>query len=161
MRGYVESVLVVACIYSLVTLGLQVTISSGQFSVMHAALMGVGGYASGVVSVQYHLPFLVALSAGALVAGALGVVVAVMLRRTSGLLLGIVTVALGQSLSLIAENVAPLGGSQGCTGIPLETTLVSAAAALAVGLGVTVVISRVSSATRCWRLVRTRPSRAP
>jgi branched-chain amino acid transport system permease protein len=109
---------------------------------MHAALMGLGGYASGVVSVQYHLPFLVALGAGALVGGACGTIVAIMLRRTSGLLLGTVTVALGQSLSLIAENVGALGGSQGYTGIPLDTDLFSAAAALVVGLAITLAIGR-------------------
>jgi len=142
MNPYIESVLTVICIYSLVTLGLQITIASGQFSVMHAALMGAGGYAAGIISVQFQVPFVLALLVGLLVGGLFGVVVSVILRRTSGLLLGTVTVALGQSMSLTAQNLSVLGASQGYTGVPLATTLPSAAAALACGLAVVLLIGR-------------------
>jgi branched-chain amino acid transport system permease protein len=142
MPPYVESVLTVACIYSLVALGLQFTLASGQFSVMHAALMGAGGYAAGIMSVEFHQPFIVALLAGAMAGGGLGAIVAVLLRRTSGLLLGIVTVALGESMSLVAENMEPLGRSQGYTGIPLVTNLWSAALALVAGAGIVLWINR-------------------
>jgi branched-chain amino acid transport system permease protein len=142
MPPYVEAVLTLACIYSLVTLGLQITIASGQFSVMHAALMGVGGYVSGIASVEFRLPFALALLVGLLAGGSIGVVVSVILRRTSGLLLGTVTVALGQSMSLIAQNIAPLGASQGYTGIPLHTDLPWAAAALVAGLALVLFIGR-------------------
>jgi branched-chain amino acid transport system permease protein len=135
-------VLTVICIYSLVTLGLQITIASGQFSVMHAALMGIGGYAAGIASVQYQLPFAASLLAGVLAAGIVGVVVSIILRRTSGLLLGTVTVALGESMALTAQNTVALGASQGYTGIPLDTTLPWAVGALAVGLGVVLLIGR-------------------
>src|SRR3989454_11990532 len=60
-----------ACAFSLVTLGLYVTISSGQFSVAHAALMGVGGYAAGIATVNWSPPFPVALLAGAAAGGPL------------------------------------------------------------------------------------------
>ncbi|MCU1500945.1 MAG: hypothetical protein JWM12_299, partial [Ilumatobacteraceae bacterium] len=46
--SYVDGVLVVAFAYACVTLGLQLTLASGQFSVTHAALMGLGAYAGGV-----------------------------------------------------------------------------------------------------------------
>jgi branched-chain amino acid transport system permease protein len=139
---YIESVLTVICIYSLVTVGLQITVASGQFSVMHAALMGAGGYAAGIFSVQFHAPFVVALAVGPVVGGVLGVVVSIVLRRTTGLLLGTVTVALGQSMALIAQNTTALGASQGYTGVPLETSLPWAATALAVGLGAVLLIGR-------------------
>jgi branched-chain amino acid transport system permease protein len=142
MPPYVESVLVVICIYSLVTLGLQMTIASGQFSVMHAALMGAGGYAAGIAAVQFRAPFVLALLIGVLAGGCIGVIVSVVLRRTSGLLLGTVTVALGQSMSLIAQNTTALGGSQGYTGIPLTTNLVWAFGSLVVGLALVLLIGR-------------------
>jgi branched-chain amino acid transport system permease protein len=142
MPPYVESVLTVVCIYSIVTIGLQITVASGQFSVMHAALMGAGGYASGIASVQYHAPFAVALVVGVLAGASIGVVVAIVLRRTSGLLLGTVTVALGESMSLIAQNSTALGASQGYTGIPLVTSLPWAAAALVLSLALVVLIGR-------------------
>jgi branched-chain amino acid transport system permease protein len=142
MPPYVESVLVVICIYSLVALGLQITIASGQFSVMHAALMGAGGYASGIAAVQFRAPFVLALLVGMLIGGCIGVIVSVLLRRTSGLLLGTVTVALGQSMSLIAQNIAALGASQGYTGIPLNTNLPWAFGALVTGLVLVLLIGR-------------------
>jgi branched-chain amino acid transport system permease protein len=142
MPLYVESVLTVICIYSLVALGLQITISSGQFSVMHAALMGSGGYAAGVASVQFRLPFVAALLVGVLAGAIIGVIVSIVLRRTTGLLLGTVTVALGQSMALIAQNITALGGSQGYTGIPLHTSLPWAGGALVLGLAAVLLIDR-------------------
>jgi branched-chain amino acid transport system permease protein len=118
-----QTTLVYAFSYSLVTMGLFVTLSSGQFSAAHGALMGLGGYAAAVSTVSYHLPFGVALVIGALFAGLVGIVFAVLLTRTTGLLLGTVSIALGQAISLAVQNVGSLGGSQGYTGVPIKTTL--------------------------------------
>jgi len=112
-----------ACAFSLVTLGLYVTISSGQFSVAHAALMGVGGYAAGIATVNWSPPFPVALLAGAAAGALLGLAIAFVLQRTSGILLATVTIALGQAIALTIQNVPSLGGSQGYTGIPIRTTV--------------------------------------
>ena len=109
--------------FSLVTLGLFVTISSGQFSVAHAALMGVGGYAAGLATVTWHVPFPVALLIGAAGSALLGLAIAFVLQRTSGILLATVTIALGQAIALTIQNVPSLGGSQGYTGIPIRTTV--------------------------------------
>jgi branched-chain amino acid transport system permease protein len=120
---YAQSVFILAFTYAVVTLGLQVTVSSGQFSVAHAALMGVGGYAGGIATVRWHIAFALSLAFGAAVGGLLGGIMAVVLRRTSGMLLGTVTIALGQAISVIARNTRSVGGSQGYSGIPLRTTL--------------------------------------
>jgi branched-chain amino acid transport system permease protein len=109
--------------FSLVTLGLFVTISSGQFSVAHAALMGVGGYAAGIATVNWNAPFPIALLAGAAAGALLGLAIAFVLQRTSGILLATVTIALGQAIALTIQNVPSLGGSQGYTGIPIRTTV--------------------------------------
>jgi branched-chain amino acid transport system permease protein len=109
--------------FSLVTLGLFITISSGQFSVAHAALMGVGGYAAGIATVTWHVPFPVALLAGGAAGAVLGLTIAFVLQRTSGILLATVTIALGQAIALTIQNVPSLGGSQGYTGIPIRTTI--------------------------------------
>ena len=112
-----------ACAFSLVTLGLYVTISSGQFSVAHAALMGVGGYAAGIATVNWNQAFPVALLAGAAAGALLGLAIAFVLQRTSGILLATVTIAVGQAIALTIQNVPSLGGSQGYTGIPIRTTV--------------------------------------
>ncbi len=109
--------------FSLVTLGLFVTISSGQFSVAHAALMGVGGYAAGIATINWNAPFPVALLVGATAGALLGLAIAFVLQRTSGILLCTVTIALGQAIALTIQNVPSLGGSQGYTGIPIRTTV--------------------------------------
>lgn len=125
--------------FSLVTLGLFVTISSGQFSVAHAALMGVGGYAAGIATVTWNAPFPVALLIGSAAGGLLGLAIAVVLQRTSGILLCTVTIALGQAIALTIQNIPSLGGSQGYTGIPLHTSvwwaIASAVIAFALVLG--------------------------
>lgn len=123
MTIYAQTVFVLAFTYSIVTLGLYVTLLSGQFSVAHAALMGLGGYGAGIASVRYNAPFLVALMVGCAVGGLTGVAMAVVLRRTSGMLLGTVTIAIGQAISLIVTNIDYLGRSQGYSGIPLSTTI--------------------------------------
>src|SRR2546428_12080530 len=66
-----------ACVFSLVTLGLYVTISSGQFSVAHAALMGVGGYAAGIATGNWDLPFPLAPPSGPTARGPLAAALAV------------------------------------------------------------------------------------
>jgi branched-chain amino acid transport system permease protein len=118
-----QSVFTVAFAYSCVTLGLWATLTSGQFSVAHAALMGVGGYAAGIASVTQHVPFVVALGIGSLTGGLVGVAMAYVLQRTSSMLLGTVTIAIGQAISLIITNIGYLGRSQGYSGIPLRTSV--------------------------------------
>lgn len=134
MSPYAQSVFTTALIYSLVTMGLYVTLSSGQFSIAHATLMGIGGYAGGIASVQYHLSMVFSMIVGALVAGIFGGVMAILLRRTTGVLLGTVTIAIGQGISLTCQNLSYLGGSQGYTGISLTTNLSWAGGTALVGL---------------------------
>jgi branched-chain amino acid transport system permease protein len=122
--------------FSLVTLGLFVTISSGQFSVAHAALMGIGGYVAGIATVQWNLPFPAALLAGAAAGALLGLAIAFVLQRTTGILLCSVTIALGQAIALTIQNIPSLGGSQGYTGIPIRTTVWWAVGLAALGFAV-------------------------
>ncbi len=142
MTQYMQTVFTVALAYSCVTLGLWVTLTSGQFSVAHAAVMGLGGYASGVASVNMHAAFPVALAVGAVAGGAVGVVMAFVLQRTSGMLLGTVTIAIGQAISLIVTNIGYLGRSQGFSGIPLRTTIWWSAAGAAFCLAVALLLRR-------------------
>jgi branched-chain amino acid transport system permease protein len=136
---YIDGVLVVAFAYACVTVGLQITLASGQFSVTHAALMGLGAYAGGIATKAWHWPFVASLALGLAVGAAFGAALAILLQRTSGVLLGTVTIAIGQALSIIIRNTTEIlgvktGGSQGLTGIPTKSTLAWASAALAFAL---------------------------
>lgn len=123
MSLFTQSVFVSGGIFAIATCGLYITLAAGQTSVMTQALVGVGGYAAGVASVELHVSFLVSIAFG-LVAGAIvGAVVAWLLRQMNGMVLGVATIAIGQALSLIASNISSLGGSLGYSGVPLQTTI--------------------------------------
>lgn len=144
---YVDGVLVVAFAYALVTLGLQTTLASGQFSVTHAALMGLGGYAGGLASKEWEWPFAAALAAGLLMGAVAGLILALLLQRTSGVLLGTVTIAIGQSLAIILRTTDSVfgmetGGTQGLAGIPTKTTLWWAAGVFLVGFAAALAVRR-------------------
>ncbi|MFT3855330.1 MAG: branched-chain amino acid ABC transporter permease [Ilumatobacteraceae bacterium] len=144
---YIDGVLVVAFAYACVTIGLQITLASGQFSVAHAALMGLGGYAGGIATKAWDWPFLASLAFGLLVGGLFGIAFAVALQRTSGVLLGTVTIAAGQALSIVMRNTTEVfgvktGGSQGLTGIPTKSTLAWAAGGAAFALGAALLLRR-------------------
>jgi branched-chain amino acid transport system permease protein len=108
---YVESVTMTGCIFAIAGIGLFITIASGQFSIAHAALMGLGGYAAALASTTWgELSFWLATLFGALVGGVSGVILALLLRRMGGMLLAVATLAIGVALSVIVSNIDYLGG---------------------------------------------------
>ncbi|MEY4437595.1 MAG: hypothetical protein RL249_7 [Actinomycetota bacterium] len=144
LTPYAADIFVVAFTYALVTLGLYLTLLSGQFSVAHASLMGIGGYMGGWATTQWGLPFPVAIVLGGFAGAAGGLFIAFTLQRTSGILLGTVTIAIGQSFSLMAQNWQAIGGSQGLGGIPLYSTLPYATFLLVVGLAAVLFVQRTN-----------------
>ena len=91
-----DYVLAMACIVGIhlvATLGLNITTGgAGLLSLVHAAFMGVGCYAVGLLAKQ-GVPFLLALPAAGLAAAVLGVVVGLPSLRVKGLYLAIATLA--------------------------------------------------------------------
>ena len=91
-----DYVLAMACIVGIhlvATLGLNITTGgAGLLSLAHAAFMGVGCYAVGLLAKQ-GVPFLLALPAAGLAAAVLGVVVGLPSLRVKGLYLAIATLA--------------------------------------------------------------------
>ena len=111
-------------IFTVMALGLYVVLMSGQVSLGHAALFGVGAYASAVLTVNFHLPFALALPlAGVAGAGAGALVAALVARRLRGMYLAIATFALDEALITLALNSEYLGGAVGFPRIPLRTNL--------------------------------------
>lgn len=139
---YVDSALTIAGIYAIASVGLQVVISSGQFSIIHGALMGMGGYAAGVATLRYHLSLPLTMVIAALVAGAVGAVIAAACLRLNWFLISIATLAIGQALSILFNNLSSLGGAFGYGGVPLRTNLAVVAATLAVVVGIAVRVRR-------------------
>jgi branched-chain amino acid transport system permease protein len=82
-------------IYGIVGLGLMLLAGfTGQFSMGHAAFLGVGAYTQAVLT-NAGVPFVFALAASALLSALVGVVVGLPALRVKGIYLGIATFSFG------------------------------------------------------------------
>ena len=109
---------------------------------MHGALMGVGAYAGGFAATVWGGSYLPSIIVGAVVAGLIGMAVAVLGLNLRGLLLGIATLAIGQAIKVAFVNASYFGGSLGFGGVPIRTTFVFASSVLALLLLAIVFLKR-------------------
>jgi len=106
------------CIFIIAAVSLNlITGITGQFSLGHAGFMTVGAYTAAVLTHDVHAPFPLALLAGGVMAGALGVLVGLPTLRLRGDYLAIATLGMGEIVRVIFENIPSLGGASGFTGI--------------------------------------------
>jgi branched-chain amino acid transport system permease protein len=100
------------------------TMLSGQFALSQATFMGLGAYASAVLTRGYGAPFplamLVAIVIGAIAGWMLGMILA---GRLEGLYMAVATMAVGEALLVIYTRWELVGGGLGISGIRLVTTL--------------------------------------
>ena len=131
---------------------------TGYISLGHNVFWGVGGYVSGLLLLEFGWsPFATALLAGAVAMG-LGVIVGLITYRTRGPSFIISTIALLLVVTLLMDNWAYLGGSNGLSLplVPLDISWVKvpfyyamlAAAAGSVCLGYRVAHSKFGVALR-------------
>ena len=110
--------------FTLITLvavmGLNVvTGMAGQFNLGQAALVLVGGYASGILSKEAGLPFLATLPLSCIIAGLAGVLVGFSSLRMTGFYLGIATFAFHELVVFgIRHGGDFTGGVWGLSGLP-------------------------------------------
>ncbi|MEQ1804920.1 MAG: branched-chain amino acid ABC transporter permease [Burkholderiaceae bacterium] len=128
--GYWEHVAMLGCIQAIVGLGFYVTFLCGQFSAAHATLLGVGAYVAGMLSARAGVPFAAALLLGACAASAVAALLMLLLRRLSGMIFAIATLAVAEIAIVVLKNSRPLGGALGLSGVPLQATLWQAAIVL-------------------------------
>jgi branched-chain amino acid transport system permease protein len=105
-------------INALLALSLYVTLAAGQLSLGNAAFAAIGGYTAGVLTLHYQAPYLTALFAGALLAGAVALVIGFPVLRLRGVYLAMATLAFGEVVRIAAVNLDITGGAQGLVGIP-------------------------------------------
>lgn len=132
---YYIQVITMLGIYLIAALGLNlITGVTGQFSFGHAAFMSIGAYASALLTLNLHVPFLVSLLAGGLAAALCGVVLAFPSMRLTGDYLGITTLGFGEIVRVVFINMEITGGARGLAGIPRDTgfTVVFIVAALSI-----------------------------
>ena len=84
--------------------------------------MAVGAYAAVIMTTKLDYPFLAALVGAALAAGMAGFVIGVPTLRLKGDYLAIATLALGEIIRVVLQNIDYVNGPAGISGIPKLTT---------------------------------------
>jgi ABC-type branched-subunit amino acid transport system ATPase component/ABC-type branched-subunit amino acid transport system permease subunit len=117
---YYLHLLVTIAIFSIVALGLDVVFGyTGEVSIGHAALFGIGAYTAGCLLMHFNIGFGPALIAGPIVAALFGAILALPALRVTGPYLAMVTLAFGTIVQILINEMVPL--TNGPLGIKLNT----------------------------------------
>lgn len=123
---YIQGILILSGIYLMAVLGLSLlTGFTGLFSFGHAGFMAIGAYATTVMTVNYNVPFTLALLIGGLVSALASLVIGKLTLNLKGDYFCIATLGFGEAIRLILDNVQYFGGARGWPGIPLKTGLIN------------------------------------
>lgn len=91
--------------YSVAIVGLNIlTGYSGQISLGNGAFMAIGSYTTALLVARQHWPYLLTLPVGALLAGAVGLLVGIPALRLRGIYLALATFALALSVTPVLNN---------------------------------------------------------
>jgi len=119
---YILGILTLAGINLMTVLGLSLlTGFTGLFSFGHAGFMAIGGYATALMTVNFHWPFIPALLVGGLAAALVSAALGKVTLNLKGDYFCIATLGFGEAIRLILDNVQTFGGARGWPGIPHYT----------------------------------------
>jgi branched-chain amino acid transport system permease protein len=105
MDDYLISVGVIAGLYIMLGLSLNVVVGyAGLFHIGHAAFYGIGCYTAAILNYYLHIPMLLLLPVGALVAGVIGLVLSRPILSLRGDYLCIATIAFGEIFRMAVRN---------------------------------------------------------
>ncbi|MDB5775058.1 MAG: putative transporter [Herbaspirillum sp.] len=93
-------------IYAILLFGLDIVVGyTGQVSLGHAALFGIGSYTTGVLYFKLGLPFLIAAPASLAVTALFGAILALPALRVTGPYLAMVTLAFGTIVQILINEM--------------------------------------------------------
>ncbi len=157
MSGYLEGVLVLLAINVVFAYGAFLPLAAGQLNLGVAGFAAIGAYTSAYLSNLYKIEPVLAIPVGAIVAGLIGLIVAVPVLRTRGIYLALATFAVGQIVKATILNLEFIGGAAGypvAAFIRLPTVL-----AFAISIVLLVWLSfQLASVSRCAPYMMTSPS---
>lgn len=134
---------------ALLALSIYLTLSCGMLAIANAAFMGIGAYASALLTMSYGLPFPLAMAAGMAAPAIMAFVIGKPTLRLSGVYLAMATLAFGEVVRIALLNAESItGGALGLNGIPQSTQWWHVALALVLTLAL------------LWRLRRSKVGRA-
>ncbi len=113
LSSYEMSVLATMGIHILMGLSVYIPMATGQVSLGNAGFMAIGGYAAGVLTVNYGLPLIMALLVGGLVAGVVGLSFAYPALRLRGFYLVMATIGFEEIVRVFFMNFQFTGGVRG------------------------------------------------
>ena len=104
---------------ALLALSIWLTLACGMLAIANAAFMGIGAYTSAILTVNYGVPFPVAVAAGMAAPALAAFVIGKPTLRLSGVYLAMATLALGEVVRIVVLNMESItGGALGLNGIP-------------------------------------------
>ena len=106
-------------IYAILLFGLDIVVGyTGQVSLGHAGLFGIGAYTAGVLVFKLGAPVLVTLGAAIMITAAFGALLALPALRVTGPYLAMVTLAFGTIIQILINEMTFL--TEGPLGIKLN-----------------------------------------
>lgn len=111
-----ETFLALLAINMIAAIGMNLVYVTGQLNLGQAGFFAIGAYTTAVLSKTLGWPLPVVLAAGALVAAAVALPVALGANRVRGIYLIMGTLAVGELVRIGIGNIDSIGGIQGYTG---------------------------------------------
>ena len=133
MFSYTAGIYINILIYILLAVSLNITVGlMGQLSLGHAGFIAIGGYTAALISksmLSSGLPNFIQLLISSIIGGSVACVFGLILGgitlRLRGDYLAIITLAFGEIVKYIIQNIPFLGGATGLKNIPTITNFVN------------------------------------
>ena len=146
-------------IYAILLFGLDIVVGyTGQVSLGHAGLFGIGSYTAGVLYFKLGLPFLIVMPASIAVTAVFGAILALPALRVTGPYLAMVTLAFGTIIQILINEMTFL--TEGPMGIKVAKPMLGAVKMTEVQFFYVVAILMVLSLIVVHRILRSNLGRA-
>ncbi len=124
LSSYFQQIIVLVGINMIAVLGLSIlTGFTGLFSFGHAGFMAIGAYIAAIFVARLHLPFWMAVAAGAAGAALVSIVIGGLTLKLKGDYFCIATMGFGEAVRIILNNIEYVGGARGWESLPQLTSL--------------------------------------
>jgi branched-chain amino acid transport system permease protein len=125
MSGYVEGIIILVGINIIAVLGISIlTGFTRLFSFGNAGFMSIGAYTSAILTIEYHVPFIVAMILGASLAAIVSYGLGKLTLNLKGDYFLITTLGFGECVRILMEYMDKYtGGARGLAGIEQSTSL--------------------------------------
>lgn len=130
INSYLQGVVILICINVIAVLGMSVlTGFTRLFSFGNAGFMSIGAYTAAILTVQFHVNFLIAIVCGAAFSGVIAFLLGSVTLRLKGDYFLITCLGFGECVRVLFNYTKDLtGGSAGYSGIPNYSPMIFAVA---------------------------------